>query len=244
MYKFLFNDISEIKGYFHQDPSNNYSIFMEWFNLYIMLVLIFIFVYLIWIMIIAYKNLNYTKIFIDNPVLEFIWTIIPMVILIFIAVPSIYLLYETEDFFECDLTIKVVGNQWYWQYEYSDFFFENLFEFDSRMLLVEDLKLGDFRLREVDNNLIIPVNCFVRLLCSSNDVIHSFTIPSFGIKLDCLPGRLNQILTYTDRVGYFVGGCSEICGSEHGYMPVCLKVLSLKNFTNFINKFLNKNLNC
>lgn len=176
--------------------------------------------------------------FTENPTLEFFWTIVPAGILSLIAIPSLQLLYKLDNFIEPDLTIKAIGNQWYWSYEFSDFQTEGKeISYESYLLRAEDLKIGDFRLRDVDNRLTIPVNTTNRVIVTSNDVIHCFTIPSMGFKIDAFPGRLNQIFFKSDRPGLFSGGCSEICGSEHGYMPITMEVVSYKTFKSWISSF-------
>ncbi|YP_001096001.1 cytochrome c oxidase subunit II (mitochondrion) [Galendromus occidentalis] len=162
----------------------------------------------------------------ENQTLELIWTLMPMLLLIFIALPSLRLLYLMEETFSPNLTMKIIGHQWYWSYEYSDF---NC-SFDSFM---ENSK-EKFRLIETDNKIYIPMNTFTRLLITSADVIHSWTIQSMGVKTDAIPGRLNQINLYPSRPGMFYGQCSEICGANHSFMPICLKISNMNNFINFI----------
>nr|YP_044780.1 cytochrome c oxidase subunit II [Amblyomma triguttatum]BAD24953.1 cytochrome oxidase subunit II [Amblyomma triguttatum] len=162
--------------------------------------------------------------------IEIIWTIIPAVTLIFIALPSLHLLYLTDEIFNTQTSIKIIGHQWYWSYEYSDF---NK-EFDSFIIPEQDLNLNSFRLLETDNNLLIPFNTMIKMLITSADVIHSWTIPSLGMKMDAIPGRLNQTFSIANRPGMFFGQCSEICGANHSFMPISLEVTSLNNFINFI----------
>jgi cytochrome c oxidase subunit 2 len=130
------------------------------------------------------------------------------------------------------LTVKVLGHQWYWSYEYSDFITENgdSIDFDSYMIPESDLELGQFRLLDVDNRLVVPVDCHIRFIVSATDVIHSFSVPSLGIKLDCVPGRLNQVSFLTERTGTFYGQCSEICGVWHGFMPIVVESVSSNDF--------------
>lgn len=172
------------------------------------------------------------------PVVEIIWTIIPALILIFIAIPSFSLLYSIDEVIEPLLTIKVIGHQWYWSYEHLDpNIIINLFldktlknsqdikfnfdsTFDSYMLADEDLIEKSNRLLEVDNMLYLPIETNIRVLITSADVLHAWAIPSLGIKLDACPGRLNQTSLYIKRPGFFFGQCSEICGVNHGFMPI------------------------
>lgn len=167
----------------------------------------------------------------NNQTIERIWTITPIIILIFIALPRLRLLYLIDENFEPSLTIKIIGHQWYWSYELSDF---NI-SFDSFMIPSIELKSNNFRLLEVDNRLISPYNTNIRFLVTSADVIHSWTIPSLGIKIDAIPGRLNQIFSIINRPGIYFGQCSEICGANHRFIPICLESTSLKNFLNWIN---------
>nr|QLD97000.1 cytochrome c oxidase subunit 2 [Proknekalia peringueyi]QLD97013.1 cytochrome c oxidase subunit 2 [Proknekalia peringueyi] len=164
--------------------------------------------------------------------IETMWTIIPAIILIFIALPSLRLLYLMEETYLPSLTIKIIGHQWYWTYEYPDF---NM-EFDSFMTPVAELNKSSFRLLDVDNRTVIPMNSNLRFLVSSADVIHSWTIPALGIKMDAIPGRLNQMFSYANRPGLFFGQCSEICGANHSFMPIMLEISSLNNFLIWISK--------
>jgi cytochrome c oxidase subunit 2 len=142
------------------------------------------------------------------------------------------LLYLLDEVISPTLTIKIVGNQWYWSYEYSDFITDNgnSIEFDSYMIPESDLELGQFRLLDVDNRLIIPVDCHIRLIVVGSDVIHSFAIPSLGVKVDAVPGRLNQVSFLVERTGTFFGQCSEICGVWHGFMPIVVEAVSDGDF--------------
>lgn len=178
-----------------------------------------------------FHNKFYNRFLLENHQIEFIWTILPAIILIFIALPRLRLLYIIEENFNPSLSIKIIGHQWYWSYELSDF---NI-EFDSFMIPQNELKNWNFRLLDVDNNLIIPFNSNIRLLVSSNDVIHSWTIPSLGIKIDAVPGRLNQINFFSYRPGIFFGQCSEICGANHRFIPISIELTSLNNFFHWIN---------
>nr|YP_009471362.1 cytochrome c oxidase subunit II [Marphysa tamurai]AVG72585.1 cytochrome c oxidase subunit II [Marphysa tamurai] len=165
--------------------------------------------------------------------IETIWTILPALILVFLAIPSLRLLYLMDEVSNPSITLKTVGHQWYWSYEYSDF--GNL-EFDSYMLPTEDLSPGQFRLLEVDNRAILPMNSEIRILVTAADVIHSWTIPSMGIKVDAIPGRLNQVGFSTTRPGIFYGQCSEICGANHSFMPIAIEIVSPKTFMNWIKE--------
>lgn len=159
--------------------------------------------------------------------IELIWTISPIFILIFIAIPSIKILYLTDEIYNNKLTIKSIGHQWYWRYEYSDFININ---FDSFILPPNSLQINDFRLLDVDNRCILPYNFPIRILTTSIDVIHSWTVPSLGIKIDSTPGRLNQSYLFINRPGVFFGQCSEICGTNHSFIPI---VIESTNFNLF-----------
>jgi cytochrome c oxidase, subunit II len=180
---------------------------------------------------IAHKYLTH------GTVLELIWTITPALILIAIAFPSFRLLYLMDEVISPTLTIKVVGHQWYWSYEYSDFITDSgeSIDFDSYMIPESDLELGQFRLLDVDNRLIIPVDCHIRLIITGADVLHSFAVPSLGLKLDAVPGRLNQVSFLAERTGVFYGQCSEICGVWHGFMPIVVEAVSSPEFLIWVN---------
>ncbi len=173
---------------------------------------------------------------VHGTVIEIVWTIIPAVILMIIAVPSFTLLYAVEETVEPSVTVKVVGHQWYWSYEYSDIGSEEgeSIEFDSYMINEEDLEVGELRLLEVDNRLVLPVETHVRLIVTAADVLHSFAIPSFGMKIDACPGRLNEVSTFIKRPGVYYGQCSELCGVNHGFMPIALLVVPSIQYHYFV----------
>nr|YP_010350347.1 cytochrome c oxidase subunit II [Ixodes fecialis]UOK09776.1 cytochrome c oxidase subunit 2 [Ixodes fecialis] len=165
--------------------------------------------------------------------IETIWTIIPAITLIFIAFPSLRLLYLLDESFISSITIKVIGHQWYWSYEYSDF---NI-DFDSYMIPINDMISSSFRLLDVDNRLILPYNLNIKFMITSADVIHSWTIPAQGIKMDAVPGRLNQISSLANRPGLYFGQCSEICGANHSFMPISMEITSINNFIKWLKNF-------
>lgn len=168
----------------------------------------------------AWVNKRYNLGIFEGQELEIIWTVLPAIFLLFIAFPSIRLLYLIEEFESPEITIKVIGHQWYWSYEYRDMRFIN---FDSYIRQIRESPM--LRLLDVDNSVTIPCKTGIRIICSRSDVIHSWTIPSLGVKVDAVPGRLN-ILTYMfNRVGLFVGQCSEICGSNHSFIPIIILVI-------------------
>jgi cytochrome c oxidase subunit 2 len=166
-----------------------------------------------------------------NVKLEIAWTLIPTIILIIIAIPSFRILKAAEHVPNSELTIKVVGNQWYWTYTYPD---NDNITFDSNMIADQDLKPGDLRLLEVDNRVVIPENTIVRFLITGADVIHSFAVPAFGIKMDAVPGRVNETWVKVKEKGVYYGQCSELCGVNHGFMPIAIEVVSKEDFNNWI----------
>jgi cytochrome c oxidase subunit 2 len=172
-----------------------------------------------------------------NTIIETIWTIIPIVIILLIAFPSFKLLYLTDEVLNPQITLKIVARQWYWSYQYSDYSLNNSesLSFDSYMVNSDDLNKGDFRLLEVDNKIILPVGSHIRIIVSSGDVIHCWTIPSLGVKIDAVPGRLNQASFIINRTGLFFGACSEICGAQRGYMPISLQSVNLEYYISWIN---------
>lgn len=187
-----------------------------------------------------------SNLFIDNfthsTFLEATWTIIPAIILLCIAVPSFGLLYSMDELLDADLSVKVIGNQWYWVYEYSDFVSQTGDEsdliFESYMVVEDDLTKGTFRLLEVDNRLVLPVQSYVRLLVTAADVLHSWAVPSLGIKIDACPGRLNQVNLYVNQVGIAYGQCSELCGVNHGFMPICVEIVDKNVFDYWLKRKL------
>jgi cytochrome c oxidase subunit 2 len=174
---------------------------------------------------------------VHGTVIELIWTIIPSFILITISVPSFALLYSMDEVIDPAITLKVVGHQWYWSYEYSDYNTsdDEMINFDSYMIAEDDLELGQLRLLEVDNRVVLPINTHIRVLITSTDVIHAWAIPSLGIKCDAYPGRLNQVNTFIKREGIFHGQCSELCGVNHGFMPIVVEAVTLQDYVSWIS---------
>lgn len=169
--------------------------------------------------------------FAHNVLIEVIWTIIPAILLVVIAVPSFRTLYYAEKIPDADLTVKVVGYQWYWHYSYPD---NGDVQFDSYMLQDEQLKPGDLRLLEVDNRLVIPAGRIVKFLITAGDVIHSFAVPAFGVKKDAVPGKVNEVWVKVDKPGVYYGQCSELCGVNHGFMPIAIEVVPEEEFESFV----------
>lgn len=171
-----------------------------------------------------------------NATIEVIWTLIPSFILILIAIPSFGLLYAMDDIIDPEVTIKTVGHQWYWSYEYSDYVSTvGKISFDSYMIPDAELSLGQLRLLEVDNSVVLPVGVYVRINVTAADVLHSWAVPSLGIKIDAVPHRINSGIIFLQRTGVFYGQCSEICGVNHGFMPIAVKSVSVDNYLNWIN---------
>lgn len=166
--------------------------------------------------------------------IELLWTITPAVTLLFIALPSLKILYLIDDITNPIITIKAIGHQWYWSYEYSDF--KNI-EFESYIKLPSEINENEFRLLETNNRTILPIHTSIRLLTTSTDVIHSWTVPSLGVKIDAIPGRLNQRLIIINRPGLIYGQCSEICGANHRFMPIVLERISIQRFIKWINLY-------
>jgi cytochrome c oxidase subunit 2 len=168
--------------------------------------------------------------------IEIVWTILPAFVLIAIAFPSFQLLYLMDEVIDPAVTIKAIGHQWYWSYEYSDYYNKKgeYINFDSYMVPSDELNSGDLRLLEVDNQVILPVNTHIRVVVTGADVIHSWAVPSLGIKMDCIPGRLNQTSMIIKREGTYYGQCSEICGVQHGFMPIVVKAVSLEDYIAFL----------
>ena len=171
-----------------------------------------------------------------NTVVEVLWTAIPIVILVVLAIPSFKLLYQQEKSENYDMTVKVIGHQWYWEYEYPD---HGDFYFESYMVQEQDLEEGDLRLLTVDNPLVIPANKNIQILITAGDVLHSWAVPSMGLKTDAVPGRLNETWVNVKEPGVYRGQCSEICGSGHGFMPVVVKVLPEREFMAWANEAKN-----
>nr|YP_010951017.1 cytochrome c oxidase subunit II [Thienemanniella tusimufegea]WML69358.1 cytochrome c oxidase subunit II [Thienemanniella tusimufegea] len=175
---------------------------------------------------------NFTNRFLlHGQTIEVIWTIIPAIILMFIALPSLRLLYLLDEISKPSLTLKSIGHQWYWSYEYSDF--KNI-EFDSYMIPMNEMNENSFRLLDVDNRIVLPKNNQIRILITAADVLHSWTVPALGVKVDATPGRLNQTNFFINRAGLFYGQCSEICGANHSFMPIVIESVPSKNFIKWI----------
>jgi len=168
--------------------------------------------------------------------LEVVWTILPGVILMLIAVPSFALLYAMDEVLNPAITFKAIGHQWFWSYEFSDYAESNAINFDSNMLYDNQLNKGEFRLLTVDHPIVLPVYTHIRVIITSMDVLHSWAVPALGIKVDGCPGRLNQAFVFLKREGVYYGQCSELCGVSHGYMPIVVKGVNLQEYLAWISE--------
>nr|YP_010852836.1 cytochrome c oxidase subunit II [Athyma daraxa]AHA03847.1 cytochrome c oxidase subunit II [Athyma daraxa]WGL40255.1 cytochrome c oxidase subunit II [Athyma daraxa] len=215
---------------------NSASPLMEqiiFFHDHTLIILIMITILVSYLMMSLFFNKYINRFLLEEQMIELIWTILPAITLIFIALPSLRLLYLLDELNNPLITLKSIGHQWYWSYEYSDF---NNIEFDSYMIQSPD-NLSNFRLLDVDNRIILPMNNQIRILITATDVIHSWTVPSLGVKVDANPGRLNQTSFFINRPGIFYGQCSEICGANHSFMPIVIESISIKNFINWVNNY-------
>nr|YP_010613961.1 cytochrome c oxidase subunit II [Neptis harita]WAS08707.1 cytochrome c oxidase subunit 2 [Neptis harita] len=215
---------------------NSASPLMEqiiFFHDHTLIILIMITILVSHLMINLFFNKYINRFLLEGQMIELIWTILPAITLIFIALPSLRLLYLMDELNNPLITLKSIGHQWYWSYEYSDF--SNV-EFDSYMIQPDE-NMSNFRLLDVDNRIILPMNNQIRILITATDVIHSWTIPALSVKVDANPGRLNQTSFFINRPGIFFGQCSEICGANHSFMPIVVESISIKNFINWINSY-------
>nr|YP_011021621.1 cytochrome c oxidase subunit II [Paraschizogynium plumachela]WQM21752.1 cytochrome c oxidase subunit II [Paraschizogynium plumachela] len=203
---------------------------LMFFHDHSMIIIILITILISYMLVNILLNSFMSRFILESQEIEIIWTIFPAIMLIFIAIPSLRLLYLMEESFSPSISIKVIGHQWYWSYEYPDF---NT-SFDSFMIPSTEMSLNNFRLLDVDNRLIIPFNMNTRFLITAADVIHSWTIPTLGMKVDAVPGRINQLSSLAKRPGLFFGQCSEICGANHSFMPISMEITSPMNFMNWI----------
>nr|YP_010890540.1 cytochrome c oxidase subunit II [Eomenopon denticulatum]WIM51546.1 cytochrome c oxidase subunit 2 [Eomenopon denticulatum] len=206
------------------------SFFMEELNLFndlALLITMFISSSVLYIMQSISVNIIVNLKLLYSEWVEFIWTLAPPLVLFSIALPSMKILYTSDDLSDPNLTLKVTGHQWYWSYEYPDY--TPFQEIDSSLMLN-----SPHRLLDLDTHILIPIKTRVRTLITSSDVIHSWTLPSLGVKMDANPGRLNQCMLESHRIGTFYGQCSEICGVNHSFMPICIHVTSTKQFNSWI----------
>nr|AGR27974.1 cytochrome c oxidase subunit II [Mecinus dorsalis]AGR27975.1 cytochrome c oxidase subunit II [Mecinus dorsalis]AGR27976.1 cytochrome c oxidase subunit II [Mecinus dorsalis] len=215
-----------------QDSSSPLMEQLMYFHDHTMLILIIITILVGQMLLSMLFNKFTNRFLLEGQLIETIWTILPAIILILIALPSLRLLYIMDEIYNPSITIKAIGHQWFWSYEYSDYL--NL-EFDSYMIPDNTINESNFRLLDVDNRMVIPFNSQIRIIVSSMDVIHSWTIPSLGVKIDATPGRLNQTNFNINRTSLFFGQCSEICGANHSFMPIVIETISPNKFVKWMN---------
>nr|AWV84123.1 cytochrome oxidase subunit II [Tettigades ulnaria] len=217
-----------------QDASSPLMEQLIFFHDHTLVILIVITVVVGYMMSTLVFNNMINRLLLEGQLIELIWTLLPALTLIFIALPSLRLLYLLDEVNNPLLTVKIIGHQWYWSYEYSDFL--NV-EFDSYMKPTLELEISEFRLIETDNHMILPFNTQVRLMITSSDVLHSWAMPSMGVKVDAVPGRLNQSSILINRPGLMYGQCSEICGSNHSFMPIVIESVSNIMFLNWLKNY-------
>jgi cytochrome c oxidase subunit 2 len=242
IFNFSHLDAAENWALTFQDPATPIMEGIINFHNHIMTFLTVIVVFVAWLMfraiVLFEEKVNPTPVkFTHSTPLEVVWTIVPAIVLLFIAIPSFALLYSMDELIDPTITLKAVGHQWYWSYEFSDYATleggESL-NYDSYMIPEDDLTGGNLRLLEVDNRVVLPVQTHIRVLITSADVLHSWAVPSFGVKVDACPGRLNQTSVFIKREGTYFGQCSEICGVNHGFMPIVVEAVSLNNYVSWI----------
>jgi cytochrome c oxidase subunit 2 len=236
-----------------QDPATPLAQGIQDLHHDIMFFMIFVLTFVVWMLgrtlwhFQASKNPSPAKI-IHGTAIEVAWTITPSLILLVIALPSFALLYSMDEVVDPALTLKAIGHQWYWTYEYSDYSLaegnfngaDQSIVYDSYMIPEDDLEIGQLRLLEVDHRVVLPINTHVRVIVTAADVLHSWAIPSLGVKCDAIPGRLNQTSLFLQREGVFYGQCSEICGANHGFMPIVVEGVSLEDYISWISNKLDE----
>jgi cytochrome c oxidase subunit 2 len=205
---------------------------LNFFHDHTILILIIITILVGYLIVILFSNKFTNRLLLHGQTIEIIWTVLPAIVLIFIAIPSLRLLYLLDEINSPCITLKTIGHQWYWRYEYSDF--KNI-EFDSYIIPTNELNENSFRLLDVDNRIILPINNQIRILVSAADVLHSWTIPALGVKVDATPGRLNQTNFLINRPGLYFGQCSEICGANHRFIPIVIERIPTKNFIKWVS---------
>lgn len=241
----IYADAPESFQYGFQDPATPVMIGLINLHHDIMFLIILIMVSVSWVLaratngFLEEKNSVPVNI-VHASTLEVVWTIVPGLVLMVIAIPSFALLYAADELVDPAMTIKVVGHQWYWSYEYSDYETDDgdSLNFDSYIVQEDDLAIGSLRLLEVDNRVVVPTNTHVRVIVTAADVLHCWAVPSFGFKIDACPGRLNQSSIFVQREGVYYGQCSGICGVNHGFMPIVVEAVSLDNYVSWISSKL------
>nr|YP_009709653.1 cytochrome c oxidase subunit II [Velutinodorcus velutinus]YP_009709666.1 cytochrome c oxidase subunit II [Dorcus ursulus]YP_009709679.1 cytochrome c oxidase subunit II [Dorcus tenuihirsutus]QEX51672.1 cytochrome c oxidase subunit II [Velutinodorcus velutinus]QEX51685.1 cytochrome c oxidase subunit II [Dorcus ursulus]QEX51698.1 cytochrome c oxidase subunit II [Dorcus tenuihirsutus] len=216
-----------------QDSASPLMEQLSFFHDHTLMILLMITVLVGYLMSSLFFNKYNYRYLLEGQTIEVIWTILPAVTLIFIALPSLRLLYLLDEINNPLVSMKTIGHQWYWSYEYTDF--KNI-EFDSYMIPTSELNKSSFRLLDVDNRAVLPYNSQIRLMVTAADVLHSWTIPALSVKIDATPGRLNQVSFLLNRTGLFFGQCSEICGANHSFMPIVLESISPTFFIKWVSK--------
>nr|AQP29925.1 cytochrome c oxidase subunit 2 [Anoplotermes group sp. AF TB-2017] len=216
-----------------QDSASPIMEQLIYFHDHALMIMLMIITTVFYTMISIIQNKQTSRFMLEGQMIETVWTIAPAIILVFIAMPSLRLLYLMDEIHNPVLTLKTVGHQWYWSYEYSDF---TKLEFDSYMVQQDDLQTGMFRLLDTDNRVVLPMNSPIRMIVTAADVLHSWTVPSLGVKTDATPGRLNQVSFSINRPGILYGQCSEICGANHSFMPITIESVSTNQFINWVSK--------
>nr|YP_009350275.1 cytochrome c oxidase subunit II [Patawatermes nigripunctatus]AQP26725.1 cytochrome c oxidase subunit 2 [Patawatermes nigripunctatus]AQP27437.1 cytochrome c oxidase subunit 2 [Patawatermes nigripunctatus]QXT44533.1 cytochrome c oxidase subunit 2 [Patawatermes nigripunctatus] len=216
-----------------QDSASPIMEQLIYFHDHALMIMLMIITTVFYTLISIMQNKQTSRFLLEGQMIETVWTIAPAIILLFIAMPSLRLLYLMDEIHNPALTLKTVGHQWYWSYEYSDF---TKLEFDSYMVSQEDLQMGMFRLLDTDNRVVLPMNSPIRLIVTAADVLHSWTVPGLGVKTDATPGRLNQVSFSINRPGILYGQCSEICGANHSFMPITIESVSTNQFINWVSK--------
>nr|QVL29137.1 cytochrome c oxidase subunit 2 [Ceratitis fasciventris]QVL29371.1 cytochrome c oxidase subunit 2 [Ceratitis rubivora] len=219
-----------------QDSASPLMEQLTFFHDHALMILVMITTLVGYLMFMLFFNSYTNRNLLHGQTIEMIWTILPAIVLLFIAFPSLRLLYLLDEINEPSITLKAIGHQWYWSYEYSDFM--NV-EFDSYMIPTNELSNDGFRLLDVDNRIVLPMNSQIRILVTAADVIHSWTIPALGVKVDGTPGRLNQTNFLMNRPGLFYGQCSEICGANHSFMPIVIESIPTNYFIKWITNSIN-----
>nr|QNJ33275.1 cytochrome c oxidase subunit II [Sceleocantha glabricollis] len=216
-----------------QDSASPLMEQLSFFHDHTLMILVIITVLVGQLLLTLFFNKFSHRYLLEGQLIEIIWTILPAVTLIFIALPSLRLLYILDEVNNPLITVKVIGHQWYWSYEYSDF--KNI-EFDSYMIPINEMNPFNFRLLDVNSRMVIPFESPIRVIVTAADVIHSWTVPSLGVKIDATPGRLNQVSFSVSRPGLFYGQCSEICGANHSFMPIVVESIAPKYFIKWVSK--------
>jgi cytochrome c oxidase subunit 2 len=237
----ILNDVPKPWGLYFQDSATATAegiIELHDTIMFYMIIVLCLVTYILYSIITTFgRNPISYKYMVHGTTLEVIWTIFPAVVLILIAFPSFILLYLCDEVIDPAMTIKAIGYQWYWVYEYSDFINDNgeTIQLESYVIPDDLLEEGQLHLLDVDNRIVCPIDTHIRFVVTANDVIHDFTIPSLGLKIDACPGRLNQTSSIIQREGVYYGQCSELCGVGHAAMPIVVEAVTLPKFLEWLN---------